>query len=152
MSASGEPSPSLPSPPLSFPPLPSPSLSLPSPPLPSPPLSSVLQGCVDSLARYQNEQLSLTGLLGLFSGLFGMSSTNSATQPLPFPSPSLPLTVPLPPPSSSPFPHLPPFHLLTWLALPHGVTCMPVCCRCVPLNTPLHNWPPHTQVHTTCVP
>ena len=108
MSASGEPSPPLPSPPLPSllpsllpSPLSSPSLSLPSLlPCPSPLLLSVLQGCADDLARYQNVQLSIIRPLGLFSGLLGVSSTNRSTQPLPFPPPlyhSLPLPVPLPP-------------------------------------------------------
>ena len=49
-------------------------------PLPSLPLSSVLQGCADDLARYQNEQLSIIGPLGLFNGLLWVRDTNSTTQ------------------------------------------------------------------------
>ena len=79
-----------------------------------------------------------------------MSSTDRSTQPLPFPSPSLPLPVPLPPFHPLPFPSAS-LSSSNTASPPHRVTFMPVCCRCAPLNTPLHNWPPHTQECTQLV-
>ena len=48
----------------------------------SPFLRNVVRVACD-LASYQNDQLSIIGPLGLFSGLFGVSSTNPSPSPFP---------------------------------------------------------------------
>ena len=59
-----------------------------------------LQGCLDFLSMYQSDQLSIIGPLGLFSGLFGVSSmdtipTSVTSLHTSFPSPPLPSLSPL---------------------------------------------------------
>ena len=101
-SASSNHSPPFPIPPLPFWPLP-----LLAPPLPSSPL----QGCLDFLSVYQSDQLSIIGPLGLFSGLFGVSSID--TIPTSVTSPSHP---PLPSPPPAPM-----WYLCTTWSPHHGV-------------------------------
>ena len=84
-----------------------------------PSLFSLLQGCVDDLARYQNGQLSIVGPLGLFNGLFGVSSTNTSSNPHSSPSHS--------PPLSSPHTPLPsPPQIMCGVFIPLGLVIM-VC-------------------------
>ena len=118
-----------PLPPLLAPPLPFwPLHPLLAHPLPSPPL----QGCLDIFSMYQSDQLSIIGPLGLFSGLFGVSSIDTlptsvtslsplfSPPPHILPSPSFP-SPPLPsPPLPSP-PPAPMWYLCPTWSPHHGV-------------------------------